>query len=168
MRNKRGISGNVFAMIFAFFIIALILAIFLFYSSIYKPFSKVEKEFIEVRANNMAYQSLKNYLNTEIDYNGKISMQQLIELWSSDKTLENKLTEETDKILSKPFRNCYELRIPFFNGKPYLILGADENGFFSAGTAAIDNYAEVVMPTSERKAILVRLYLDTKCLGVEE
>lgn len=170
--NKKALSGNLFAMIFAFILIVIILVIFLFFASIYQPFKKTDKESITLQSQNMAYQSLKNYLNTEVSINSdKLTIQQLIDRWAFDKAYETQLKQETENIFSIPFRNCYELRIPYFNGKPYFISAVSETDYFSIGNGNNGNYAEIIVPSKlsgENRIILVRLALDNKCLGIEK
>ena len=170
--NKKALSGNLFAMIFAFILIVIILVIFLFFASIYQPFKKTDREFAILQSQNMAYQSLKNYLGTEVSINSeKLTVQQLIDRWAFDQAYETQLKQETENIFSPVFRNCYELRIPYFNGQPYFISGVNEANYFSVGTPNNENYVEIITPSKlagENRVILVRLALDNKCLGIEK
>lgn len=171
LQNKKALAGNMFAMMSATVIIIIILSIFLFFASAYQPFKKTDRENVIFESQNMAYQSLKNYLNTEVQTNdGTFLISDLVDRWAFDKAYETQLMQETENILSHSFGECYEIRIPYFNGQPYFVSGVEELGYFSIGNPNQENYAEVIIPSklNENKAILVRLYLDNKCLGLEK
>jgi len=163
-KQKKAIIGNLFVMIFAFILIIIILLIFLFFSSASKPLKNIDEEFLKIQSKSMAYHSLKFYLQTEIeiekhgeDNKGKISMADLIDAWSADKSIETKLKQETDTILSVPFQNCYRLEIIHKSGNLFI------------GSASIEDYAEIIIPSRlEDTTIQTKLALDNKCLGIEK
>ncbi|MBI5148357.1 hypothetical protein HZA33_01630 [Candidatus Pacearchaeota archaeon] len=174
-KEKRAIVGNLPVMMMATIAIVILLVIFLVIASLTNPLKKVDKETLSIKNKDMAYQSLKNYLKTEIEIEkngikGKIAIAELIDAFAFDSSLGDKLKQETENTLSPTFSNCYEVRIPYFNGKPYFA-SSGEAGYFSAGNSlTFDDYAEIIIPGSisrEQKNIAVRLSLDTNCLGVE-
>ena len=172
MKSKKAIIGSGIVMIFAFIFIFIILAISLFFASAYQPFKKTDKETAKIQS-SMAYHSLKNYLDSEVTTSnpaGKIPIYQLIDLWAFDSSYKSELDIQTKSLLDPTFRNCYEIKIPYFNGKPYFIPNVNEDGFLSIGTPNNADYSEIIIPSKLNgdKVILARLSLDNKCLGVEK